>query len=176
MMGRNHAAMGVIAGAGVSVLTHQAPASAAILTGITGVAALLPDFDHPDAKLPRYFGWPGRTIAWAVGSLFGHRGITHSVLGVALLSAALAFIPHFPPVCYWAVILGCAVHILGDACTVSGVPLFWPKDRRFRVPLTAIHTGNYFETVILTPALAVLSTASVIGMVALTASRMKGTT
>lgn len=173
MMGRNHASMGVIAGAGVSVLTHQAPAQAALLTGITAVAALLPDMDHPDAKLPRYLGWPGRTIAWAVGSLFGHRGITHSVLGVALLSAGLAFVPRLPAVCYVAVILGCAVHILGDACTVSGVPLFWPKQYRFRIG--RIRTGKYFETAILTPALAVLSTASVIGMVALTASRMKGT-
>jgi inner membrane protein len=167
--------MGVVAGAGVAVLTHQAPASAVVFTTVTAVAALLPDLDHPDARLSRSLGWPGQFIAWTIGSLFGHRGITHSVLGVGLLSAGMAFIPRLPPNCYWAVILGCAVHILGDACTVSGVPLFWPKDRRFRMPFTSIRTGQYFETVILTPALTVLSVASVAGMVALTASQLKGT-
>lgn len=155
-MGRNHAATGVLTGSGAAWLAQMNPGQAAAFIGVTTVCSLLPDFDHPDAIGPRAFGWPGRTLAWLIGTIFGHRGITHSVLGVGLLSAGLAFVPHLPAFCYWAVILGCVTHILGDMCTVSGVPVFWPFGRCFRVGV--MRTGHYFETQILTPVLAVAST------------------
>jgi inner membrane protein len=160
-MGRNHAATGVLAGSGVAWLAQLDPGQAAAFIGITTACSLLPDFDHPNAIGPRAFGWPGRTLAWLIGTLFGHRGLTHSVLGVGVLGAGLAFIPHLPAFCYWAVILGCVTHILGDMLTVSGVPLFWPFGRCFRVGV--MRTGHYFETEILTPILAVCSTVVGIG-------------
>lgn len=165
MMGRNHVATGVLTGSGAAWLAQLNPGQAAAFIGITSVCALLPDFDHPDAVGPRAFGWPGRTLAWLIGTIFGHRGITHSVLGVGLLSAGLAFVPHLPAFCYWAVILGCVTHILGDMCTVSGVPVFWPFGRCFRVGV--MRTGHYFETQILTPILAVVSTVVGVGTVLL---------
>jgi len=165
MMGRNHVATGVLTGSGAAWLAQLNPGQAAAFIGITSVCALLPDFDHPDAIGPRAFGWPGRTLAWLIGTIFGHRGITHSVLGVGLLSAGLAFVPHLPAFCYWAVILGCVTHILGDMCTVSGVPVFWPFGRCFRVGV--MRTGHYFETQILTPILAVVSTVVGVGTVLL---------
>mgnify|MGYP003576127162 FL=1 len=168
-MGRNHAATGVLTGSGVAWLAQMNPGQAAAFISITTVCSLLPDFDHPDAIGPRAFGWPGRTLAWIIGSIFGHRGITHSVLGVGLLSASMSFIPHLPTVCYWAVILGCVTHILGDMCTVSGVPLFWPLDRCFRVGV--MRTGHYFETQILTPVLTVVSTVVGIGTLFLLTQR-----
>jgi inner membrane protein len=160
-MGRNHAATGILTGSGVAWLAQLNPGQAAAFIGITSVCSLLPDFDHPDAIGPRAFGWPGRTLAWFIGTLFGHRGLTHSVLGVGLLSAGMAFVPHLPAFCYWAVILGCATHILGDMCTVSGVPLFWPFGRCFRIGV--MRTGHYFEVQILTPVLAVVSTVVGVG-------------
>jgi inner membrane protein len=167
MMGRNHAATGVLTGSGVAWLAQMNPGQAAAFIGITTVCSLLPDFDHPNAIGPRAFGWPGRTLAWLIGTVFGHRGITHSVLGVGLLSAGMAFIPHLPAFCYWSVILGCATHILGDMCTVSGVPLFWPLGRDFRIGV--MRTGSYAETEILTPILAVTSTVVGVGTVLLLA-------
>lgn len=169
MMGRNHMATGVLAGSGVAWLAQMKPGQAAAFIAITSVCALLPDFDHPDAKLPRAFRWPGRTLAWLIGTLFGHRGLTHSVLGVGLLSAGLAFVPHLPAFCYWAVILGCVTHIVGDMATVSGVPLLWPFDRCFRLfgRWTLMRTGHYFETQILTPVLAVTSIVAGAGVVLL---------
>lgn len=160
MMGRNHVATGVLTGSGAAWLSQMNPGQAAAFIGITSACALLPDFDHPDAIGPRSFGWPGRTVAWIIGSIFGHRGITHSVLGVGVLSAGMAFIPHLPTFCYWAVILGCLTHIAGDMCTVSGVPLFWPLGRDFRIGV--MRTGHFFETEILTPVLAI--TSSVVGI------------
>ena len=168
-MGRNHAATGVLTGSGVAWLTQMNPGQAAAFIGLTTVCSLLPDFDHPDAMGPRYLGWPGRALAWLIGSLFEHRGLTHSVLGVGVLSAGMAFIPHLPAFCYWAVILGCVTHILGDMATVSGVPLFWPLDRRFRYG--RISTGQFFETEILTPVLAIVSTVVGIGTLFLLTQR-----
>jgi inner membrane protein len=160
MMGRNHVATGILTGSGAAWLSHMNPGQAAAFIGITSACALLPDFDHPNAIGPRSFGWLGRTLAWVIGSIFGHRGITHSVLGVGVLGAGMAFIPHLPAFCYWAVILGCFTHIAGDMCTVSGVPLFWPLDRDFRIGV--MRTGHFFETEILTPVLAIMS--SVVGI------------
>lgn len=148
-MGRSHMASGVLTGALVATVTELDPAHALAFTGIVTVCSLLPDMDHPDARLPRYLGWPGRVIAWIIGSLFGHRGLTHSVLGMGLLSAGMAFIPHLPAYCYWAVLLGSATHVLGDMLTISGVPLFWPLDQRFRIGW--MRTGSFFETAIFCP-------------------------
>jgi inner membrane protein len=162
MMGCNHAATGVIAGSGVAWLAHLEPGKAVAFIVIVSVSSLLPDMDHPGARLPRALGWPGRVIAWTIGSLFGHRGITHSVVGVGLLSAGLAFTPRLPMFCYVAVILGCVVHILGDMLTVSGVPLLWPLERCYRFGW--MRTGGFFETEILTPVLAVLATLAPVAL------------
>jgi membrane-bound metal-dependent hydrolase YbcI (DUF457 family) len=54
-----------------------------------------------------------------------------------------------------AVGLGCAVHILGDMCTVSGCPLAWPFTLRdFGLPRpVAFVTGTWRETWVVSPAL-----------------------
>lgn len=60
----------------------------------------------------------------------------------------------------WA--LGCLAHLLGDACTNSGVPFLWPNRRMYRLPLTC-STGGPFETLIVPPAL----TLAIVAMVTL---------
>lgn len=133
MMGRNHATSGVLTGALVAWAAHLDPGQATAFIAVTSVASLLPDFDHPSAMLPRVLGIPGQLVATFINRVFGHRTLTHSVLGVGVLGAALAFTPRLPTHCYWAVILGCVTHIVGDMLTVSGVPVFWPIRRVFRV-------------------------------------------
>lgn len=158
MMGTSHFASGVIAGSLVALAGDLSPASAVAFIAVTAVCSLLPDFDHPDAMLPRMFGWPGRALAAIISGLFGHRTLTHSVLGVGLLSAGMAFIPHFPSYCYWAVILGCVTHVLGDMLTISGVPLLWPFGRKFR--LGWMRTDGHFETLVMRPLLTIGAVAS----------------
>jgi membrane-bound metal-dependent hydrolase YbcI (DUF457 family) len=48
------------------------------------------------------------------------------------------------------VVLGSAVHIVGDCLTVSGCPLFWPAKRRIHLG-PGFRTGHVFETAILCP-------------------------
>jgi inner membrane protein len=163
MMGKSHALSGVVTGSLVATAAHLPPAQAVAFIGVTSVCSLLPDFDHPDAMLPRMFAWPGRALATIIARIFGHRTLTHSVLGVGVLGAGLAFIPRLPGFCYWAVILGCVTHILGDMLTVSGVPVLWPHKaswgigfKRFRM-----RTGGHMEQLIVTPLLVVLAVGGI---------------
>ena len=154
MMGRSHATSGLLVGAIVVRLFGVDDAVAAGgLVAVTSIGALLPDMDHDDAMLPRAFGPLGRLVAWVVGRTFGHRGITHSLLGLGLLTIALGFAPLITPLPWWVsvgLVLGSAVHIVGDMLTVSGCPLFWPADKRFRLG-PGFRTGRVFETAILCP-------------------------
>ena len=163
-MGHNHIATGVIAGSLVAYAAELDPGKAVAFIGITTVCSLLPDMDHPSARLPRMLMWPGRALAVLIASIFGHRTLTHSVLGVGLLGAGLAFIPQFPAHCYWAVILGCVTHIVGDMLTVSGVPIFWPHPRDFRIG--RMRTGGQFEQLFMTPLLALGAVASSVLVIA----------
>lgn len=157
MMGRNHFATGVATGSLVATATHLPPGQAVAFIGVTSVCSLLPDFDHPDAMLPRMLAWPGRAAAALISHFFGHRTLTHSVLGVGLLSAGMLFIPRFPEHCYWAVILGCATHIAGDMLTKSGVPIWWPHRAVWRLAPKrfAFRTNGALEQLVLTPLLAI---------------------
>lgn len=67
---------------------------------------------------------------------FGHRGITHSLLTLAVV-VALGELPFFP----WSWLhpglligWGYASHLLADSLTKSGIPLFWPLEQRFGFP------------------------------------------
>lgn len=163
-MGRNHLSSGVISGALVACAADLDPGQAVAFIAITSACSLLPDFDHPNATLPRMFWWPGRAMATLIASVFGHRTLTHSVLGVGLLAAGMAFVPEIPPHCYAAVLLGCVTHILGDMLTVSGVPVLWPHDRDFRIG--RMRTGGQFEMLLMQPLLVLGAVASCVLVVA----------
>jgi membrane-bound metal-dependent hydrolase YbcI (DUF457 family) len=51
----------------------------------------------------------------------------------------------------WAVAVGCAAHIAGDALTEQGVPLAWPSLRYYRVG--SINTNSVVERWLVVPAL-----------------------
>ena len=113
--------------------------------GMAVLGGLLPDLDHPRS-------WVGRRLAlisWPLARLFGHRGITHSLLAVFGVSALwwwlanptapqLATVPLVEPL-----LVGYLSHLIADGLTPAGVPLLWPNRRRFTVPLVA--TGGMVE-------------------------------
>lgn len=158
MMGTSHFASGILTSSLVALAGELPPASAVVFIAVTAVCSLLPDFDHPDAMLPRMFGWPGRALAAVISGLFGHRTLTHSFLGMGLLTLGMAFIPGLPLYVAGAVLLGCATHILGDMLTISGVPLFWPHGRDFRIGW--MRTDGHFETLVMRPLLTIAAVAS----------------
>lgn len=153
-MGRSHLSSGALVGAlVVRAFGVDDMVAAGGLVAVTSIGALLPDMDHDDAMLPRFFGPLGRLVAWVIGRTFGHRGITHSFLGLGLLTIALSLAPLVTPSPWWVsvgLVLGSAVHIVGDCLTVSGCPLFWPAGKRFRLG-PGFRTGHVFETAVLCP-------------------------
>ena len=97
--------------------------------GMAVVGSVLPEVDKPDSLVGRAFP----ASRW-IHDRFGHRGITHSLLGLAIaaaLSSPLAFFA-FP---YWlAFLFGYFSHLFLDMATLEGIPLFWPKMARCVFP------------------------------------------
>ena len=117
---------------------------------VVSVAAILPDVDHSSSIL-------GKKIK--IFSFLKHRGLTHSILGVVILYYALEF---FAKNCYSPlltfvpyIVLGCVSHIILDMLTPSGVALFYPLKKRFKIPL--IRTGSKLETIFMFSLIALMA-------------------
>ena len=120
------------------------------ITGFHTLAAalggLMPDLDHPQSTLGRRIP----VISYPLSHLFGHRGFTHSLLMVVLLLVVLASMTASPTYegLRWMVmplIVGYLSHILGDALTPPGVPLFYPKKKTYSLKLFT--TRSPLETI-----------------------------
>ncbi len=136
MMGVTHALIG--ASVGLLLMPSAAPLDHAAAGALCAVAALLPDVDHPQSLIRGKMGFAGDlAFGW-----FGHRGITHSLVAVALVAlGAFALLPH--PV---AVIIsaGYCSHLVADGITRGGIPLFAPLNRK-RYGLHLMTTGGLLE-------------------------------
>lgn len=99
-------------------------------------------------------------IALVVMAFIKHRGITHSILGLAIAVFVFQAAEHTEVyrqfVNYNLVLpfaVGYATHLLADACTESGIaPVYIPyvvkTHKRFRIPVY-IRTGSFMDTVII---------------------------
>ena len=94
--------------------------------GIT-LGSLLPDIDHPQSYLGRRL----RILSVPIFKIFGHRGITHSFLFMGIIGTATAVWWASNPLFFGGLFIGILSHLLGDMCTVSGVPLLYPKTKRY---------------------------------------------
>jgi inner membrane protein len=120
-------------------------------TLVAAIGGLMPDLDHPKSALGRRLPF----ISLPLSSLFGHRGFTHSLVMVVVMFVGLAYVTKYPdysmgrwmvtPLC-----VGYLSHILGDAFTPSGVPLFYPKKTTYslnlfktRSPLETVFVGTF---------------------------------
>lgn len=129
----------------------DAPAPQTVLMLAGGVlGGMLPDIDHPGSA----FGRRVLPISMTLAAVFGHRGITHSLLAVVGMSALAWYSLHhldWHPGYSVPLVVGIAVgylsHLVGDWMTNSGVPLLWPSKRRFVSPIR-IFTGDAIEYLI----------------------------
>jgi inner membrane protein len=109
--------------------------------GLAGIGSLLPDVDHPRSWIGRRL-WP---ISRPLAALFGHRGVTHSLVAVILCFVFLHWREFTrPTVC--AVVVGYLSHLCADLLTTNGLRLAWPLRQRQSVPLC--RTGSFGEVVI----------------------------
>ncbi|MFT6267058.1 MAG: inner membrane protein [Oleiphilaceae bacterium] len=139
MMFVNHQTLGL--GAGLAVIKHfgaylpQTSLMFAIPLMMLGI--LLPDIDTPHSYLGRRVPF----ISYPLFRLFGHRGMTHSLL----FSLGIMYFLHNSEFdfSFW-IGFGCLLHLLADMCTKSGVPLLWPLPKRFNTIIT-VSTGDVSE-------------------------------
>lgn len=126
-------------GLGLAKLIHL-PFSLDYYAGIC-LGALLPDIDEPNS----YIGRRSFGIGKIINKLFGHRGLTHSLPFTAVVSSGIIF---FPNTFMIGISLGYLFHILEDAFSVSGVPLFAPfSKKKYKIPV--YRTSKISEAVIL---------------------------
>ena len=153
-MGRTHA----LAGIASLWLLRPVPevvtaATMAPLAVLAALGALLPDLDAGESKIKRlsFAGlMPLAPLSLALHRNLGHRGLLHSLLGLGL--STLIFLP----LASWgngivplALSLGYASHLATDACTRSGVPLLYPRPRRYHLLPRGLRitTGSLAEEV-----------------------------
>ncbi|MCL6612374.1 MAG: metal-dependent hydrolase [Peptococcaceae bacterium] len=115
------------------------------MAAISGVAALLPDIDHPGSYIGQRIPVLPTIIKWTVG----HRGPFHS-LAAALVAGVIALIIGGKAVGL-VVMIGYLAHLLGDLFTLSGVPLLFPLKFDARVPI--VKTGGILEKFVVFPML-----------------------
>lgn len=162
MMGRTHLLLGVnsvwlltlVPGA-VGSLTSDMH-NPGLLTGLAALGGLLPDLDAAQSTI-KFLGLgksfqPFLLPAELLHRAFGHRGLLHSLLGLGGFSLLIAL-----PIAFWigwtaaiALILGYASHLLGDGCTKSGIPLWFPRPGRWHMlpPPLRLTTGSQAEDVV----------------------------
>lgn len=139
--------------------------AAVIANQLGGIA---PDIDQPTAPLWRNIS-VGRLFGRFFGRIMGgHRFLTHSLLGVALLGFAAHWLlvllqPIMPSVqidiVWWAFVIGMLSHLVMDSLTKEGVPWLLPIPIKFGFPplrRLRITTGKSIEKFVVLPLLVLL--------------------
>lgn len=127
-----------------------------LLAGTAALGALLPDLDAAQSTI-KFLRLGGRfqpflLPAEVLHQAFGHRGVLHSLLGLAGFTLIVGV-----PQALWlgwlpavALLLGYASHLVGDGCTKSGIPLLFPQRTRRHLLLLPLRltTGSQAEEVV----------------------------
>lgn len=171
MLSRTHEVIGV---AGLIMATVYFPPqhlnTATIIVALIAnlIGTLLPDIDQASNRL-----WDmlpaGNTIGKVLKNiLLGHRTISHSVVGIALVYYGMNWlIPKLLNNIYIQVnlviislLIGYISHLLADGLTEEGLPLLWPIKYKFGFPpfrKWRITTGKWFENWIIFPAVTIFT-------------------
>ena len=135
------------------------------------IGGILPDIDQPTAPF-----WRNLPIGGVIGKVFdkllgGHRFLTHSLLGFALVGLLgnwlLALVhPIMPHVTTWVVwlslMIGMLSHLVMDSFTKEGVPWLLPVPVKFGFPPVKqfrVTTGKWTESFIVIPLLLIAAGA-----------------
>lgn len=128
MRGLTHIAGGVVGGLILSSAYSSTPVQAAVITGCSAVAALIPDIDICTSKL----GSKAAPASFLIQLFIGHRTIFHSPLLYCILFGTLMY--YFPGKTLFilAGAIGTASHLILDMANPAGIPLFWPLAKTYR--------------------------------------------
>lgn len=150
MMAFTHAAAGTASALLVAQSLHAGPIQALLILSGGVAGSYLPDIDHPKSA----FGSRVLPLSLPISAIFGHRGITHSLIAVVGMSWLMWWVfqqanwhKGFAVPLLVGMAAGYLSHLLGDWLTNSGVPLLWPSKRRFVSPLK-LCTGDFREYIL----------------------------
>ncbi len=147
MQYRTHIVTSITVGAAIAAYS-SIPFTLSYTVGVM-IGSLLPDIDEPNS----YVGRRSFGIAKTMKKVFGHRGMTHSL--VALLIMAYLLLRTSDSFFFMGIIIGYALHILEDLFSMQGVPLFWPfRKKKIRLPIH-YRTGGSIEKIIYYAAIAI---------------------
>src|SRR5919202_858864 len=141
MMAGSHVALGAAAWMLAAPAFGQDGLAPAGL-GLAVAGSLLPDIDHPKS-------WAGkrlRPVSTLIAAVFGHRGVTHSLLALAGCWALLRYGTTVPRGWVAPVVTGYLSHLLADLLTPGGLRLAWPLRGTWSLPLC--RSGSPFEPLV----------------------------
>lgn len=119
------------------------PALDPVATAMAVLGSLAPDIDHPKSAL----GSRLKPISIPISMVFGHRGITHSLLAVG--ACAWVLLESGPYTRLTAPFLvGYIMHLAGDLLSPAGLPLLYPLKRKRNFALPIIKTGGFSEQIV----------------------------
>lgn len=105
---------------------------------LVSIGSLLPDIDHPKSAFGRMVPF----LSYPISAVFGHRGITHSLLAIGAIAIVLWIyglnLWFVPPLA-----VGYMSHLLADVVSNSGAPLLWPDKKKISYPI--FDTGSWAE-------------------------------
>jgi inner membrane protein len=132
------------------------------------LGGIIPDLDQHTSD-----SWDRLPAGSIISKLFyrvfgGHRSISHSILGVFLISIVVRFILQFlktfmtfnVDIVWAAVVIGILSHLIADTCTTEGVPWLLPLKTKFGFPpmkMFRVKTGGALESIIVYPGLLILN-------------------
>ena len=127
--------------------TDQVLLQQATLLTASGIGGLLPDIDHKGSTISKN----SPIISFFIRLLFTHRGFTHSLLSLILMTGLMYGIAAMigAGIGYWIAIgfgAGYASHILLDSFNPKGVPLFFPVKHKFS--FGKVVTGGWAEKLV----------------------------
>ncbi len=137
-----------------------------IFYGGVAIGGLMPDIDNAHSTIGKRLGWLSKETMHE----FGHRTITHSLIGLAIWTA-LGFglqqlIAHLlaghivaqelnvienSEVLWLALVLGYILHLFGDSLTEEGIPIFWPAKWHLGIPpfrALRFRAGSWVEPIV----------------------------
>lgn len=141
MLGHTHAVIGLTVGMVAAQSAGLPPMQVLFIGCVSVLGALVPDIDHPASTIRRRLGVGGHVAFFWLG----HRGITHTLMMLAAVSAATLYF--LPSNVAFAFIFGYASHLLADVLTKSGVPLAYPLTN-YRYSLRLMRTGGLAEALV----------------------------
>lgn len=170
MTTKTHQLIGLTAATvGFFVLQPDEPVTLAVAGVIIAgsfFGSILPDIDQPTSNF-----WDSVPLGGIFGqivpkTLGGHRNLSHSILGYLLGTWLVQWVVHtvfreglFDQALFLQSFqIGFLFHLIADAVTIQGIPLFWPLGGNIGFPPRPLHgirivTGKWFENLVVFPVL-----------------------